>query len=186
MLLRTSELTAFYAGSTGLGLAAPADEAAAKAKRQDKGQIVRLEAKRDVLLTSKDGQTAGAKAAIFDVKANTVLLVGDVLVTKSANDPKNPQKTNVLEAPRLKIDLTTGIYLMESGPSNAARPVTSPPQQSKGAATSSSPPATSGYATNAEGRPCKPGTACALIYPNLLKEEILKNKKKKAPGANAR
>ena len=49
MLLRTSELTAFYAGSTGLGLVA-ADDAGAKAKAQDKGQIVRLEARSDVLL----------------------------------------------------------------------------------------------------------------------------------------
>ena len=180
MLLRTSELTAFYAGSTGLGLVA-ADDAGAKAKAQDKGQIVRLEARSDVLLTSKDGQSASSKSATFDVKANTALLVGDVLVTKPANDPKNPQKTNVLEAPRLKIDLTTGVYWMESGPSSA---VIAPPQESKGPAISSNPPATSSTdQTKAEGRTCKPGQVCVLFYPNQAKDNVLK---KKAPGSNAR
>ena len=63
-----------------------------------------------MLLTSKDGQTATAKSATFDVKANTALLVGDVLVTKPANDPRTRRRPNVVEGPRLKIDLTTGVY----------------------------------------------------------------------------
>jgi lipopolysaccharide export system protein LptA len=186
MLLLTSELTAIYSGQTGLGLATAADDAGAKAKGKDKGQIVRLEAKNKVLLTSKDGQTASAKSAIFDVKDNTALLVGDVFVTKPANDPQNPQKqrTTVLEAPRLKIDLTTGVYLMESNPSSAVRAVI----DKKGpAAVSSSPPTSSSPdTTKAEGRTCAPGKACGLIYPNQVKDKALDILKKKAPGLNAR
>ena len=124
MLLLASELTAFFSGTTGLGLATAADDTGAKAKGQDKGQVVRLEAKDKVLLTSKDGQTASAKKATFDVKANTALLVGDVVVTKPGNDPRDPQKQRitVLEAPRLKIDLTTGVYWMEADPTRTVGP----------------------------------------------------------------
>jgi lipopolysaccharide transport protein LptA len=182
MLLLASELTAFYSGPTGLGIATAADDAGAKAK----GQIVRLEARNEVLLTSKDGQSASAKSAIFDVKANTALLVGDVLVTKPASDPRTPQKlrTNVLEAPRLKIDLTTGVYWMEAGPSSA---VADPTHRPDGPAVSSNPPVTSSAdTTKAEGRTCAPGKACGLIYPNQVKDKALDILKKKAPGLNAR
>jgi hypothetical protein len=184
MLLLASELAAFYAGPTGLGAAIPADDPGAKAKGQNKGQILRLEARNEVLLTSKDGLSASAKSAIFDVRANTALLVGDVLVTKPASDPQNLQRTNVLEAPRLKIDLTTGVYWMEAGPSAAKGP--SPPEL-RGPAVSSNPPATSsGDTPKAEGRTCAPGKACGLIYPNQVKDRALDVLKKKVPGVDAR
>jgi lipopolysaccharide export system protein LptA len=184
MLLLASELAAFYAGPTGLGAAIPADDPGAKAKGQNKGQILRLEARNEVLLTSKDGLSASAKSAIFDVRANTALLVGDVLVTKPASDPQNLQRTNVLEAPRLKIDLTTGVYWMEAGPSAARGP--SPPEL-RGPAVSSNPPATSsGDTPKAEGRTCAPGKACGLIYPNQVKDRALDVLKKKVPGVDAR
>ncbi len=190
MLLLTSELTAFFVGSTGLGLglATAADDAGQKAKGQDNSQIVRLEAKNEVFLTSKDGETAAAKSATFDVKNNTALLVGDVLVTKPGSDPKNPEKlrTNVLEAPRLKIDLTTGIYWMESDPSGKARAPVAPTQDPKGGGLSASPPATSSSdTTKAEGRTCAPGMVCGLIYPPT-KDKALDGLKKKAPGLDAR
>ena len=186
MLLLASELTAFFSGTTGLGLATAADDTGAKAKGQDKGQIVRLVARDKVLLTSKDGQTASAKSATFDVKANTALLVGEVFVTKPGNDPRDPQKQRitVLEAPRLKIDLTTGVYWMESDPSIAVAP---PPHATKGPAISSSPPATSSDGTTkAEGRACAPGKVCGLIYPNQVKDKALDRLKKKAPELDVR
>jgi lipopolysaccharide export system protein LptA len=190
MLLLASELTAFFSGTTGLGLATAADDTGAKAKGQDKGQVVRLEAKDKVLLTSKDGQTASANKATFDVKANTAVLVGDtvnpVVVTKPGNDPRDPtkQKITVLEAPRLKIDMTTGVYWMEADPTRTVGP---PPDMTKGPATSSSPPTTSSDdATKAEGRPCAPGKVCGLIYPNQVKDKALDALKKKAPAVDAR
>jgi hypothetical protein len=185
MVLRGAELTAFFAGSTGLGLATAPDDAGAKSKGADKSQIVRLEAKKDVLLTSKDGQSASANAAVFDVKANTALLIGEVLVTKPSSDPKSPQKLTVLEAPRLKIDLTTGIYWMESDPSSKAR-VMAPKQDEKGGSLSSSPPATSSSDTaKAEGRTCAPGMVCGLIYPPSKDKALERLRKKKAPAPDA-
>ena len=74
LVMRTSELTAFYSGQTGMGLgspANPADDAGAKPKGQEKGEIVRLEARRKVILDSKDTQSATAEWADFNVKANT-------------------------------------------------------------------------------------------------------------------
>jgi lipopolysaccharide transport protein LptA len=185
MRLRASELTAFYAGSAGLGVATAASDAGAKAKAQDKGQLVRLVATNDVLLTSKDGETASAKSATFDVKANTALLVGEVFVTKPGSDPRDPtkQRVTVLEAPRLKIDLTTGIYWMEADPS----PAKAPPAHAKGPALSSNPPTTSSDGTTkAEGRPCAPGKVCGLIYPSQVRDKALDVLKKKAPAADVR
>jgi hypothetical protein len=184
MLLLASELTAFFAGSTGLGLATAADDAGAKAKGADKSEIVRLEARKDVLLTAKDGQTAGANAATFDVKANTALLVGDVLVTKPTADPKDPQKqkANVLEAPRLKIDLTTGIYWMESDPAGPAKePKGETPPKGSESDPAPSPPAS----TKAEGRTCPPGRVCGLLYPPTRDKALDSLKKKKAPPPDA-
>jgi lipopolysaccharide export system protein LptA len=181
MLMLTSELTAFFSGSTGLGLATAADEVA-KAKGQEKGQVVKMEAKNKVLLTSKDGQTASANSAIFNVKANTALLIGDVFITKPTDDPR---KTNVIEAPRLKIDLTTGVYWMESDPSPA---VATPPREPKapGPAVSSTPAATSSTdTTKAEGRPCPAGKTCGVFYPPD-KGKGTDTTKKKAPATDGR
>ncbi len=185
MVLRASELTAFFSGKTGLGLAtAAADDAGANAKGQDKGQIVRLVAKNEVFLTSKDGETASAKSAIFDVKANTALLVGDVFVTRPTKDPKHPDKVNSIDAPRLKIDLTTGIYWAESDPSPAEP---GPPREPKAPDVPSNPPAdSSADKTKADGRTCRPGMTCGVFYPPTKDKALDGLKKKKAPALDAR
>jgi lipopolysaccharide transport protein LptA len=176
MQLRTSELTAFFSGQAGLGLAADAGVKAA-----DRGQVVRLEARHSVVLASRDGQSATAKWANFDVKANTALLGGEVVVTKRGDDPK---KTDVIKGDRLKIDLTTGMYRVES----EAPPALAPwPPRPKGPATSSSPPAASAAdAAMAETRTCAPGKTCALVYPKQVRDKAIDRLKKKAPAADAR
>jgi lipopolysaccharide export system protein LptA len=70
-------------------------------------QIKRAEAKGDVLVTQKD-QTAKGDNGVFDVKANTVTLIGNVVVTQGAN---------VLRGDRMVVDLTTGVARVESGQS---------------------------------------------------------------------
>ena len=65
-----------------------------------------------MLIISKDGQTATGDWANFDVKANTVLM-GDHVVVSRGKD--------VAEGPRLKIDLTTGMYRFELEPSRGSR-----------------------------------------------------------------
>ncbi len=69
------------------------------------GQIRRLEAKGGVVVTQKD-QTATGDSGVFDMRANTVTLLGNVVVT---------QGPNVLRGDRLVVDLSTGVSRVESG-----------------------------------------------------------------------
>jgi len=180
LLLRTAELTAFYSGPTGLGLANAAEDAGAKGP--DKGQVVRMEARKAVIITSKDDQSATAKWANFDVKANTALLGGGVFVSKRTDDPL---KSDVIKGDRLKIDLTTGISHVESEAQAIVPPRKAPPLD-KTPATSSSPPATSAPSPAEKVEACPPGKQCALLYPKQVRDKALERLKKKAPAADAR
>jgi lipopolysaccharide export system protein LptA len=68
------------------------------------GQIRRMEAQGGVVLTQKD-QIATGDRGEFDVRTNTVTLIGNVVVKKGRD---------VLEGPRLVVNLTTGVLRMES------------------------------------------------------------------------
>ena len=112
LVIRTVELTAHYTGPVRLrhGRTAGDDGKGAAS------QLTRVDAREKVLITSKDGQTATGDWATFDVKANTVLLVGHVVVSRGKD---------VAEGPRLKIDLTTGMYRFEvENEGGAPRPST--------------------------------------------------------------
>ena len=98
-VVRTIEMIAFYSGQDGWARRG-GDEAADKTP----AQLTRVEAKQKVLIISKDGQTATGDWAIFDTKANTVLMGDDVTVSRGKD---------VAQGPRLKIDLTTGMYRFE-------------------------------------------------------------------------
>jgi len=90
-------------------------------------QIKRAEAKGDVLVTQKD-QTAKGDNGVFDIKSNTVTLIGNVVVT---------QGTNVLRGERMVVNLDTGVARVESdktkrveglfNPSAAQPPAAAPP-----------------------------------------------------------
>jgi lipopolysaccharide export system protein LptA len=71
-------------------------------------QISKLEARGGVTVTQKD-QTATGDTGYFDMKANTVTLVGNVLVS---------QGPNVLHGERLVVNLTTGVSTVDAGKSN--------------------------------------------------------------------
>jgi lipopolysaccharide transport protein LptA len=178
LLLRTSELTAFYSGQAGLGLAGAADAAGGK----EKGQVTRLEARHGVIVTSKD-QSATAKSANFDVKANTALLLGEVVVTRRTNDPL---KSDVIRGDRLKIDLTTGISQVESEAQAMIPPHKMSDPGAKAPAMSSSPPATSPATPAEKVEGCPPGKTCLLLYPKQVKDKALDRLKKVAPGIDAR
>jgi lipopolysaccharide transport protein LptA len=79
---------------------------AAPAKSGDGGsqQIERLEARGSVVLTQMD-QTATGDTGVFDVKANTATLTGNVVVT---------QGQNVVQGDKLVANLTTGISRVEA------------------------------------------------------------------------
>jgi len=74
-------------------------------------QIRRLEAKGGVIVSQKD-QTATGNSGVFDMKSNTVTLIGNVVVT---------QGQNVVRGDRLSVDLTSGVSRVEAGKSTHGR-----------------------------------------------------------------
>jgi lipopolysaccharide export system protein LptA len=74
-------------------------------------RIRRLEAIGDVVVIQKD-QTATGNVGIFDMKANTVTLTGNVVMT---------QGQNVLRGDRLVVNLTSGVSRVESGKGGGGR-----------------------------------------------------------------
>lgn len=66
--------------------------------------IRRLEAKGGVVVTQKD-QTVTGQTGVFDMKSNTVTMLGGVVLTKDKN---------VLRGDRLIVDMTTGVSRVES------------------------------------------------------------------------
>jgi len=170
-IVRTVAMTAFYSGQTGLGLTGGDDPSRPPA------QLIRVEAREQVLVKSKDGQTATGEWAIFDVKANNVLM-GDHVVVSRGKD--------VAQGPRLKIDLTTGMYRFEleaepaAPATSASAPQTQPPQAS---------------AADPNARACPPGKQCLLFYPKdaqdnaKAKENAARESAKEgpahAPGASS-
>jgi lipopolysaccharide transport protein LptA len=150
--VRTVEMIAHYSGQAGLALTGGGDDAANKAQ----SQLTRVEARQKVLITSKDGQTATGDWAIFDTKANTVLMGDDVTVSRGKD---------VAQGPRLKIDLNTGMYRFELEQEPAVAQA--------GTAVSASPPlaAPAPVSANPAERACAPGRQCLLVYPSELKQK---------------
>jgi lipopolysaccharide export system protein LptA len=79
--------------------------AAAGAAEPMSQQIRRVEAKGGVLVTQKD-QTATGESGIFDMQANTVTLLGNVVIS---------QGQNVVRGDRLTVDLNSGVSRVECG-----------------------------------------------------------------------
>src|SRR4029453_3826366 len=152
----------FYTGQAGLGLSSGGDDAS-----KTPSQLTRVEAKQKVLITSKDGQTATGDWATFDLKANTVLMGDDVTVSRGKD---------VAQGPRLKIDLTTGMYRFELEQEPAVAQAAP--------AVIASPPLTAPAANPAE-RPCAPGRQCLLVYPKDAMERAKKATDKILPEAPA-
>jgi lipopolysaccharide export system protein LptA len=106
--VRCNELVVFYEGERG----APGS----KAKPAPKGtpvpgqggqQIRRMEARGSVVVTQKEQRAVGDRAE-FDMRTNTVTLIGNVVITSS---------DNVARGERMTVDLNTGVARMglESG-----------------------------------------------------------------------
>ncbi|MFM9939120.1 MAG: LptA/OstA family protein [Hyphomicrobiaceae bacterium] len=161
-VLRTSEMTAFYTGQA-MALT-PGQPPAKKHPVTEPGQgaqLTRVEARNKVHITSKDGQTATGDWADFDVRANTVLLGGDVTVK---------QGQSVTTGSRIQIDLTTGEVRNLSSPGATALISDAPgtPPASKGAPA----PAVKGPAISAAesgtAPTCPPGIVCKSNRPALI------------------
>lgn len=103
-------------------------------------KIKRMEAKGNVIITQKE-QTASGDSGLFDVKANTVTLIGNVVVT---------QGQNVLNGERMVVNLDTGVTRVESSGKapvrglvypNAPNPVNAPTAQKDAKSAPPAPPA---------------------------------------------
>ena len=101
--MRCKSLVVFYEGQGSAG-----DMKAATPGPGGQQQISRLEAKGGVTVTQKD-QTATGETGLFDMRANKVTLMGNVVVS---------QGRNVMRGSRLVVDLTTGVSTVEGGRSN--------------------------------------------------------------------
>ena len=103
--LRCKTLVVYYEDS-----AASAGSKAAPSKSGGSSQIRRMEATGGVVVNQKD-QVATGDRGEFDMRTNTITLIGNVVVTKGRD---------VLRGQRLVVNLTTGVSRVES---DGGRPV---------------------------------------------------------------
>jgi lipopolysaccharide export system protein LptA len=102
--LRCKSLVVFYDEDTG-GQNLKAADPGPSGERS----IKRIEAKGNVIVVQKD-QHATGDAAIFNMRENTVMLTGNVVVTRAQD---------ILRGQRLTVDLTNGVSKMDGGPVDA-------------------------------------------------------------------
>ena len=108
--IRCAELSAFYKGEAGL-VDAAAPGTAAKDGERKSAELTRIEARKDVHVTSKDGQTATGDWADFDTKTNKVTMGGNVVLSRGKS---------MVRGTRLLIDMTTGESKIDTAPPSAA------------------------------------------------------------------
>jgi lipopolysaccharide export system protein LptA len=101
--MRSKTLLVFYDNEQGKDGKAKAMKSATPGPGGS-SSIRRLEAKGGVVVTQKD-QTVTGETGIFDMRSNTVTMLGGVVLTKDKN---------VLRGDRLVVDMTTGISRVES------------------------------------------------------------------------
>lgn len=152
-VVRAAELTARYTGQGGLGLA----QAPSAGTPGQGTQLTKIEARHKVVITSADGRTATGDWADFDVKANTAIVGGKVIVS---------QGQSVVEGTKLFIDMATGRSHFEMD------------ESSRGAAGSAQ-----ASPTCPEGQVCSKGRIRAVFYPKEV--EAAKKKKGTENGASS-
>lgn len=106
--MRCKTLVVFYEQQNKDGQQAQAAAKTMPAAKPGPGgssQISKLEASGGVTVVQKD-QTATGDRALFDMKSNTVTLLGNVLVS---------QGPNVMRGEKLVVDLTTGVSRVDAG-----------------------------------------------------------------------
>lgn len=142
-LLESSELIANYTGAAGMG----AEAGGGKSRGAEAAKLNRIYAKRNVEITSKDGQKATGDWADYDTKANTVTLGGNVVMT---------QGKNVVRGTKLVIDMTSGESVISTEAGSGGQPMIS---SSEG---------------DGNGMIVRSGRPSAVFYPNEIKEKAAK------------
>jgi lipopolysaccharide export system protein LptA len=114
--LRCKTLVVFYDQNVAPGTSVAATAPAGSSNNQ---QIKRIEAKGDVTVVQKD-QNAVGESATFNMRENTVTLVGNVIVTRGQD---------VLRGQRLVVDLTSGVSKMDGGRVDVLIDTRKPPEK---------------------------------------------------------
>jgi LPS export ABC transporter protein LptC len=142
-IIESAELHAFYAGEGGLGDVSSHDGHANKQTKS--AELTKIEARKDVVVTSKGGETVTGDWATLDAKANTVTVGGDVVLS---------QNQNVVRGTRLVIDMTSGRSTIDTAPAKAVAL-----------------PAGGGWMTQTpqDGAPENRGRASAVFFPHKVK-----------------
>lgn len=98
--IRTVEMVATYSGDAGLASVAGSPGAASGAPKAPV-QLTKIEAKGSVIVASKQNQQVTGDHAVFDMKANTVVVSGkEVILT---------QEKNIITCNKLLIEMATGL-----------------------------------------------------------------------------
>jgi lipopolysaccharide export system protein LptA len=103
--MRCRSLVVFYEDEGVQGAGANPGIRTAQPGPGGNSKIKRLEANGNVVVTQKD-QTATGDKGVFDMRANTVTLLGNVVMS---------QGQNVLRGERLVVNLTSGVSRVEGG-----------------------------------------------------------------------
>jgi lipopolysaccharide export system protein LptA len=149
--MRCKVLVVFYEDSStqqsGGAAQANAAQAAAPGALGGNSQIRRMEAKGGVVVTQKD-QVATGDRGDFDMRANTVTLTGNVVVTKGQD---------VLRGQKLVVNLTDGVSKMDAA--GAGQPIEmmfTPRQDSKSGPGQSPAPAQGQNPTQSPAKSARP------------------------------
>lgn len=151
--VETAEMIAIYTGQGGLTQLQGAETAKVPkpAVAQPATQLTKIEARKGVIVTSKE-QKATGQWADFDVKANTVVMGGDEVILT--------QGKNIVRGTRLMIDMTTGEARVLT-----QTPPFAPVASTGGAASPAGQPTGQGPYT-----PAATGRARMIVYPNEAKQ----------------
>lgn len=102
--LRSNSLVVFYESDSPVSNAAKPPAGSTNPNSPNSShQIRRVEARGGVIVVQKD-QTATGDNGLFDMRANTVTLLGNVVIS---------QGQNVVKGDRLTVDMTTGVSRVE-------------------------------------------------------------------------
>lgn len=166
-VMQTNELVATYTGDT--GLLSGGDATGRGPGPSAAAQMSKVEAKSKVLITSREGQTARGEWAIFDVKANTVILGGPVFLKQGDQE---------LTGTRLHIDMTTGQSTLENEPGRAqlapALAAIVKPKSAVGPGGLPEVSAANPVPVQPVDGACPPGRQCLKAFPNQFKEQVRK------------
>jgi lipopolysaccharide transport protein LptA len=171
-VIKAAEVTATYTGDTGL-LATPDAAPAAKGPTQG-AQISRIDAKTKVVITTKAGEEATGDWAIYDVKANSVLMGGGVFLQ---------QGTTKLRGSTLRMNTLTGEVTVANEPGQpvigaALAPMTAPKSAPGPGGLPGIVPATAAPKPPSGVGDCPPGRMCIELFPNDAKKAAADRKER--------